>query len=118
MTTRMFRVTVRGVFDSLTEIQRGLLLADAADHDILRASYTPEGHLTYDLSVRDAFAFRFLATGEAETDAIVATERAEAAAAEWLTDRDHGCKNLRSQVVDLALAPLGKRQRKAAIAGR
>src|SRR4051812_12450278 len=59
-----FRITVRGFFDALTEAQRSELLAEADQHDILRATYTPEAHLSYDLSARDAFAFRFLESGQ------------------------------------------------------
>jgi hypothetical protein len=117
MSTHTFRITVRGFFDALTEAQRSKLLAEADKHDILRATHTPEGHLSYDLSARDAFAFRFLTSGEEETDVIGATERAVAATATWLTDRGYGFKNLRSQAVDLAVAPLSKRQRRAAAGG-
>jgi hypothetical protein len=112
--THTFRITVRGFFDALTEAQRRELIAAADQHDILRASYTPEGHLSYDLSAREAFTFRFLETGEEASDVIDATERAETAATTWLTDRGYGFKSLRSQAVDLALAPLSKRQRQAA----
>lgn len=58
---------VRG-FDGLTDEQRAELLAYAADHDIVRASFTPEGHLSYDIAARDAFTFRFQETGDAEED--------------------------------------------------
>ncbi len=118
MATHTFRVTVRGFFDALTQAQRSELLAEADQHDILRATYTPEGHLSYDLSAREAFVFRFLETGEEEADVIDATERAETATVTWLTDRGYGFKHLRSQAVDLALAPLSKRQRQAAAGGR
>ncbi|MEU0334666.1 DUF6204 family protein [Streptomyces sp. NPDC006193] len=114
MSTRTFRVTVRGAFDALTEAQRAALLADAAEHDVLRAAFTPEGTLTHDIAVRPAFTFRFLATGEKEEDILEATERAEAAAKAWLTERGYGFKHLRSTAEDLSQAPLGKRQRRIA----
>jgi hypothetical protein len=117
LSTRTFRITVRGSFETLTPTQRRALLAEAAQHDILRATDTPEGHLSYDLP-REAFLFRFMATGEEELDIIDATKRAETATAAWLTDRGYAFKNLRSQAVDLALAPLSKRQRRAAAGGR
>ncbi len=117
MTTHIFRITVRGFFDALTEAQRSELLAEADQHDILKASYTPEGHLSYDLSTREAFAFRFLDSGEAEAEVTDATQRAQTAAETWLTDRGYGFKTLRSQAVDLTLAPLSKRQRRAAADG-
>ena len=114
MSTRTFRITVRGAFDGLTGEQRTALLADAARHDVLRASYTPEGSLTYDIAARPAFTFRFSDTGEEEEDILEAAERAEEAAKSWLTERGYGFKNLRSTAEDLSLAPLSKRQRRAA----
>ncbi|MBL1085119.1 hypothetical protein JK359_24645 [Streptomyces actinomycinicus] len=114
MSTRTFRITVRGVFDSLTEAQRAALLADAAEHDALRAAYTAEGTLTYDIAARPAFVFRFSAAGEEEEDILDATEQAEEAAKAWLNEGGYGFKRLRSTAEDLSLAPLSKRQRRAA----
>ncbi|WP_330337425.1 DUF6204 family protein [Streptomyces sp. NBC_00557] len=114
MTTRTFRITVRGAFDELTDAQRAGLLADAAEHDVLRAAFTPEGTLTYDIAARPAFVFRFSDSGEDEEDILEATERAEAAAKAWLTERGYGFKHLRSSAEDLSQAPMGKRQRRAA----
>ncbi|MER6734403.1 DUF6204 family protein [Streptomyces puniciscabiei] len=114
MTTRTFRITVRGTFDGLTGTQRTELLADAAEHDVLRAAFTPEGTLTYDIAARPAFVFRFSDTGEEEEDVLEAIERAEGAAKAWLTERRYGFKNLRSTAEDLSQAPMGKRQRRAA----
>ena len=117
MTTRTFRITVRGAFDGLDAEQRAELLAEAAEHDILMAAFTPEGQLSYDLAARPFFTFRFSDSGEAEEDILAATERAEAAARRWLTGRGYGWKNLKSQAEDLSLAALGKRQRQAAARG-
>jgi hypothetical protein len=114
MTTRTFRITVRGAFDGLTDAQRAELLAGAAEHDVLRAAFTPEGNLTYDIATRPAFVFRFSDTGEEEEDILEATKRAEGAAKAWLTERGYGFKNLRSTAEDLSQAPMGKRQRRAA----
>ncbi|MFB6985347.1 DUF6204 family protein [Streptomyces sp. NPDC056178] len=114
MSIHTFRITVRGVFDGLGADQRAELLARAAEHDILRAAFTPEGHLSYDLAARPAFTFRFLDSGEEEEDILEATERAEDAAKTWLAERGYGYKNLRSNAEDLSQAPLGKRQRRAA----
>ncbi|MEV7354776.1 MULTISPECIES: DUF6204 family protein [unclassified Kitasatospora] len=117
MTTRTFRIMVRGVFDDLSVEQHAELLARAPEHDVLRAAFTREGHLSYDLGARAAFTFRFLDSGEAEEDILAAAERAEQAARAWLAERGYGYKNLRSQAEDLSQAPLGKRQRRAANAG-
>ncbi|WP_435222986.1 DUF6204 family protein [Streptomyces sp. Tue6028] len=114
MSTRTFRITVRGVFDGLGTDQRAELLARAAEHDVLRAAFTPEGHLSYDIAARPAFTFRFLDSGEAEEDILEAAERAEEAARAWLGARGYGYKNLRSQAEDLSQAPMGKRQRREA----
>lgn len=114
MSTRTFRIIVRGVFDNLDDRQRAELLAQAAEHDVLRAAFTTEGHLSYDISARTAFTFRFLDSGEAEEDILTATEGAEEAAKAWLAERGYGYKNLRSTAEDLSQAPLGKRQRRAA----
>ncbi|MET8288842.1 DUF6204 family protein [Streptomyces sp. NPDC005132] len=116
MSTRSFRITVRGVFDGLGTDQRSELLARAAEHDVLRAAFTAEGHLSYDLAARSAFTFRFLDSGEEEEDILEATERAEEAAKAWLTQRGYHYKNLRSSAEDLSQAPPGKRQRRAAAA--
>ncbi len=62
MGTRTFRVVVRGVFEGLSTNQRAELLACTAEHDVLRAAFTPDGHLGYDLAARSAFTFRFLDT--------------------------------------------------------
>lgn len=113
MSTREFRVTVRGVFDGLTSEQRAELLAEAEAHDIYHAEFTAEGHVTYDIAARPAFTFRFLESGEQAEDITAATGRAEAAAAAWLSQRGYGYKNLRSQATDMADAPLSKRQRHA-----
>ncbi|MGW3986660.1 DUF6204 family protein [Streptomyces sp. NPDC004830] len=114
MSTRTFRVTVRGVFDGLSDEQRAALLERAAEHDMLHAAFTPEGHLSYDVAARPAFTFRFLDSGDAEEDILEATERAENAARSWLEERGYGYKKLRSSAEDLSQAPLGKRQRREA----
>ncbi|MGA5819314.1 DUF6204 family protein [Kitasatospora sp. NPDC094028] len=114
MTIRTFRIMVRGVFDGLTDEQRAALRAEAAEHDVLHAAFTREGHLSYDLTARTAFTFRFLDEGEEEADILLATERAEQAARSWLAERGYGHKNLRSQAEDLSQAPLGKRQKRQA----
>jgi hypothetical protein len=113
VSSRDFRITVRGAFDGLTPEQRAELLAAAEAHDIFHSEFTAEGHLTYDVAARPAFTFRFLESGERAEDITAATERAEAAAVAWLSRRGYAYKNLRSQATDMAEAPLSKRQRHA-----
>ncbi|QDY80211.1 DUF6204 family protein [Streptomyces qinzhouensis] len=112
MSTRIFRITVRGVFDGLDAGQRAELLARAGEHQMLNAAYTPEGHLSYDIAARPAFVFRFQDSGEAEEDIAEATGRALRSAEAWLTERGYGYKNLKAGAEDLSQAPLGKRQRR------
>ncbi|MFF7245352.1 DUF6204 family protein [Embleya sp. NPDC008237] len=117
MSERTFRITVRGAFDGLSDEQRAALAAEAAEHDVLRAAFTAEGHLTYDVAARPFFTFRFLDSGEAEEDIVPATARAVAGAEAWLTERGYGYKNLKAQAEDLSQAALSKRQRRARAAG-
>ncbi|MEU9175712.1 DUF6204 family protein [Streptomyces sp. NPDC048550] len=117
MSTRTFRITVRGSFDALTADQHAELLAAAPEHEVLHAAYTAEGHLAYDLGFGPFFTFRFLDSGEAEEDILDATARAELAAESWLGERGYGFKRLTSRAQDLSLAPLSKRQRQAAARG-
>lgn len=114
VSTRTFRITVRGVFSGLNDEQRAELLAEAAEHDILRARFTPEGHVSYDIAARPAFTFRFQDSGDQEDDILLATERAEQAARAWLDAHRYGYKGLKSQAEDLSQAPLGKRQKREA----
>jgi len=117
MSERTFRVMVRGAFDGLTDAHRAALLAEAAEHDVLTAAFTPEGQLTYDLTMRPFFTFRYLEHGEREEDIVAASGRAQAAAEQWLTERGYGYKGLKVSAEDMSLMPLAKRQRKAQAAG-
>ena len=114
MSPRSFRVTVRGSFEALSDQQRAELLADAAQHDMLFAAFTPEGHLSYDLRTRPFFTFRFLESGESADDLPAAIARAEATARAWLEDRGYGYRIVKTQGEDLAEAAIGRRQRRAA----
>ncbi|MFI5691172.1 DUF6204 family protein [Kribbella sp. NPDC051586] len=49
---RTFRVIVRGEFADLTGEQRDRLLAEAGEHDLLLATYSATGDLSYDESLR------------------------------------------------------------------
>ncbi|GAA2818823.1 DUF6204 family protein [Kribbella solani] len=49
---RTFRVIVRGEFTGLTADQRDQLRAEIAQHDLLLATYSEAGDLSYDESLR------------------------------------------------------------------
>jgi len=111
MSERVFRVLIRGAFDGLTEDQRAALLAEAAEHDVMDAAFTPEGHLSYDLAARPFFTFRFLESGAKEEDVTAAADRAQIAAELWLVERGYGYKHLRVSAEDMAKMPLAKKQK-------
>ena len=113
MNTRVFRIKVRGEFKELTADQRAELLGHASEHDALAASFTPAGHMSYDIAARPFFTFRFSDTGESDEDLVVATARAEAAAAAWLDERGLTFRLLKTQAEDLSQAPMSKRQRRS-----
>ncbi|NHC16171.1 DUF6204 family protein [Motilibacter deserti] len=113
MSTRAFRIKIRGSFVGLTPEQRSALLAEAADHDMLSARFTPEGHMAYDVAARPFFTFRFADSGESEEDILLAEERAEAAVKAWLEARGLAYKLQQTVTEDLSQAPLAKRQRQA-----
>jgi hypothetical protein len=112
VTTRDFRIKVRGVFEDLTDEQRADLLAAAPEHDLFGAAFTPEGHLSYDLAARPFFTFRFADSGQSDEDLTAATKRAETAARTWLDERGLGFRLIQTQAEDLSQAPLSKRQRR------
>ncbi|MEQ1704277.1 MAG: DUF6204 family protein, partial [Ilumatobacteraceae bacterium] len=45
---RVFRVTVRGQFDALSDEARRYLTGAQTEHDLFVSAYTPEGTFTYD----------------------------------------------------------------------
>jgi hypothetical protein len=112
MSLRTLRITVRGSFRDLTEDQRAELQARAADHDVLRASFTAEGHLAYDVDARPFFTYRFLREGQTDEDVARAVASAEAAARAALDQRGLGHQLRSTHVQDLSQAPLSKRQRR------
>ncbi|WP_433833476.1 DUF6204 family protein [Actinoplanes sp. CA-015351] len=110
---RTVRVTVRGSFDNLSADQKAALLAAGPQHaDILAVTYTQDGHLTYDLAARPFFTFRFAEEVDDEREIPKVTARAEAKAADWMTERGYGFKRITSQTVDLSEVPLGPRGRR------
>ncbi|MBL7496945.1 hypothetical protein I6A84_13565 [Frankia sp. CNm7] len=120
MSGRTYRVTVRGMFDGLSDAQRAELLGKASEHDVLHAAFTSEGHLSYDLAARPFFTFRFLDVRPDEDDRDPVAEldaaaaRAERAARAWLDERGYGYRDLRASAEDLAEMALGSRGRREA----
>lgn len=112
MSQRTLRVTVRGAFADLTADQRAALVADQAAHDFLHTVYTPEGHLTYDLTVRPNFAFRFALEVDDETGIPAAATQAGLDTITWLDDNGYRYKDLKVQTVDMSQVPLGARGRR------
>ena len=113
MSERALRIKVRGIFDQLSSEQRDELIGRAAEHDVLNAAFTTEGHLSYDLAARPFFTFRFLESGQSAEDIEPAAARALAAATAWLTDRGYGFRDLKTEAEDMSQVALSKRQRRA-----
>ena len=112
MSERAFRIKVRGIYDQLSPEQRDELIGHAAEHDVLNAAFTTEGHLSYDLAARPFFTFRYLESGQSAEDIAPATARALAAATAWLTDRGYGFRDVKTEAEDMSQAALSKRQRR------
>jgi hypothetical protein len=112
--SRTVRITVRGVFDGLSEQQLAQLVAEKDEHDFLHTAYTAEGYLAYDLPARPFFTFRFADEVAEEDEIPAAAARAEQKAAAWMAGRGYPVKDLTSQTVDMSVVPLGKRGRREA----
>lgn len=96
MADRTYRVTVRGRFDGLDDTTRAWLRSEAAEHDMLVATFVDEGTLTYDQRL-DAFQHRVVVRvdeGPGEED--VARTAGELAAVEYLKAAGLAYRNLRS----------------------
>ena len=112
--SRTIRVTVRGVFDKLSEGQLAELIAEQGEHDFLNTAYTADGYLAYDLPARPFFTFRFADEVDEEAQIPQAAVRAERKAADWMAGRGYPVRDLTSQTVDMSVVPLGKRGRREA----
>jgi len=103
MPVTVHRVVVRGQFADLRADQRAALLAEADDHEIFKATYTPWGSFTYEPNLV-SFSFRYevrATDGEAGDDAAdpaaIGLAKATASLQEW----DLGFKHLRSSATDM-----------------
>jgi len=96
---KIFRVTVRGWFDQLTDEQRAALLAVAAEHDVVSVGgFTETGTLTYERALR-TFTFRVQLRDDEET---VVLERATAMAVAEVEALGVAHRDLRARAVDMA----------------
>ncbi|MCK9901163.1 hypothetical protein CC117_02090 [Parafrankia colletiae] len=112
MSARTFRVIVRGAFADLTAEQRAGLAAHAAEHEPLRAAFTPDGTLTYEIDARPFFTFRFEIAADTDTEAAAVAARGETRALAWLDERGYRHKHLMSRADEVPQTPPGARARR------
>ncbi|WP_018638195.1 DUF6204 family protein [Parafrankia elaeagni] len=118
MSARTFRVIVRGAFADLTAEQRAELAAHAAEHEPLRAAFTSEGTLTYEIDARPFFTFRFEITVDVDTaagtniESAAVAARGETRALAWLDEHGYRHKHLTSRADEVPQAPPGARARR------
>ena len=99
--TNVFRVTVRGRFDGLSDRARRSLAASAPEHDIFESAYSPEGTLAYDKAV-DFFSLRYEMRAGGASAAEEAGELGLLAAEDFLRTMSFGYRGLKVNVVDMA----------------
>jgi Family of unknown function (DUF6204) len=96
VSSRTYRVIVRGVFDGLDDDRRAWLRDRAAAHDLFASAFTEEGSTTYDGALA-AFSHRVVVHVDAgpgeEAEACTA---GELSALQWLEDAGVGWRRLRS----------------------
>jgi hypothetical protein len=98
VSTRTYRVIVRGFFDGVDDDQRARLRAQLAAHDLFDSAFTPEGTLSYDGTL-SPFSHRVVVqvdAGEGEEDDAHTTGQLSAMAC--LEGLGVGWRNLRSSV--------------------
>ena len=96
MSSRTYRVIVRGVLDGLDDDRRAWLREHAAEHDLFASAFTERGSTTYDGSL-SAFSHRVVVhveSGPGEEDD--ARTAGELSALQWLEDVGVGARRLRS----------------------
>ena len=98
MSTRTYRVVVRGFFDGLDDAQRSRLRDRAVVHDLFSSAFTDEGTLTYDATV-SAFSHRVTVHVDSGPDEVADAHAAgELSAMERLDAEGLGYRRLRSTV--------------------
>jgi hypothetical protein len=100
----LYRVTIRGQFDRLSEDQRRILADHAVRHGVTAAAFTPAGTFIYDEACR-AFSFRYEIRVD-EDDRMsadgLATARALELANTYLDEVELRHKHLRASAVNMA----------------
>ena len=96
---KIFRVTVRGRFDQLTDEQRAALLAVAAEHDVVSVGgFTETGTLAYERALH-TFTFRVQLRDEGEA---VVLERATEMAVAEVEALGVAHRDVRARAIDMA----------------
>ncbi|SDC53721.1 hypothetical protein SAMN05660690_1811 [Geodermatophilus telluris] len=96
MSSRTYRVVVRGVLDGLDDDRRAWLRDRAAEHDLFASAFTEEGTTAYDGRLA-AFSHRVVVRVEPGPDEeAVACTAGELSALRWLENAGVGARRLRS----------------------
>ncbi len=99
---RIYRVTVRGRFRDLTDVQRTSLLSAAEDHDVvLVGAFTETGTLTYERRLH-GFTYRVQLRAEDDEPEAVVVARATAQAEARVTELGVHHRDLRASAHDMA----------------
>lgn len=98
---QVFRVTVRGRFDALSEQARAYLVAGKDEHSIFLSGYTEEGTFTYDERI-DFFNLRYEVRLGGADAATTAGEHARDEARTFLRTMGFGHRDLKVEVVDMS----------------
>ena len=110
---QVFRITVRGRFDRLTDEARRQLAAAVEEHEIFRSAYTREGTFVYDARL-DFFNLRYEVRVDAdeaeplELANVLALHEAET----FLRTMRYGYRSLKVQAVDVSALWLDAEQRR------
>lgn len=97
---RIFRVTVRGRFEHLTESARAALVRAQPEHDVFLSSYSAEGTFTYDARIQ-FFNLRYEVRAGGDDASGTAAVTAELEADTFLRTLGYGYhRPLKVEVVD------------------
>ncbi len=99
---QIFRVAVRGRFDSLSDESRGGLAAAVDDHDVVTSGgFSDDGRLSYDGHL-DFFAYRVQLRTEAEDGAADVTREATRRALDAIAVFGADARDLKVTLTDMA----------------